>query len=39
MDLKKGVYISSIDAKDIYLASHYINKMRSEYSLKLKDES
>ena len=37
MDLKKGVYIPSIDAKDIYLASHYINKMRSEYSLKLKD--
>ena len=33
----KGVYIPSIDAKDIYLSSHYIEDNPTGYSLKLKD--
>ena len=33
----KGIYIPSIDAKDIYLASHYINSNSISYDLKLKD--
>lgn len=32
-----GVYIPSIDAKDIYLASHYYNGNDDGYNLKLKD--
>lgn len=34
---ESGVYIPSIDAKDIYLSSHYIDEDKKEYSLKLKD--
>lgn len=34
---KNGVYIPSIDAKDIYIASNYINKSKEGYNLKLKD--
>lgn len=34
---KDGVDIASIDAKDIYLSSHYIDKPNGEYTLKLKD--
>lgn len=34
---ESGVYIPSIDAKDIYLSSHYIDDEKKEYSLKLKD--
>lgn len=34
---ESGVYIPSIDAKDIYLSSHYIDEDEKEYSLKLKD--
>lgn len=34
---ESGVYIPSIDAKDIYLSSHYIDDNKKEYSLKLKD--
>ena len=33
----KGVYIPSIDAKDIYLSAHYIEKNPEGYNLKLKD--
>lgn len=33
----KGVYIPSIDAKDIYLSSHYIEDNPTGYSLKLKN--
>ena len=33
----KGVYIPSIDAKDIYLSAHYIEHNPDGYSLKLKD--
>lgn len=33
----KGFYIPSIDCKDIYLASHYINENPDGYNLKLKD--
>lgn len=33
----KGVYIPSIDAKDIYLSSHYIENDPQGYNLKLKD--
>ena len=33
----KGVYIPSVDAKDIYLASHYIDSDSTEYTLKLKN--
>ncbi len=33
----KGVYIPSIDAKDIYLAMHYINNNPIGYNLKLKN--
>ena len=33
----KGVYIPSIDAKDIYLASHYRNSNTNEYTLKFKN--
>ena len=36
-DLRSGTYIPSIDAKDIYLASHYIKDNSVGYSLKLKD--
>lgn len=32
-----GVYIPSIDAKDIYLSSHYIKDNPDGYNLKLKD--
>ena len=32
-----GVYIPSIDAKDIYLSSHYQNENTEGYNLKLKD--
>ena len=32
-----GVYIPSIDAKDIYLSSHYIEDNSEGYNLKLKD--
>lgn len=32
-----GIYIPSIDAKDIYLSSHYIDSKNNEYTLKLKD--
>lgn len=34
---ESGVYIPSIDAKDIYLSSHYIDSENNEYTLKLKD--
>lgn len=34
---KKGVYIPSIDAKDIYLSAHYIENNPDGYNLKLKD--
>ena len=33
----KNVYIPSIDAKDIYLASHYFNNNPDGYNLKLKN--
>lgn len=33
----KGVYIPSIDAKDIYLSAHYIENNPNGYNLKLKD--
>lgn len=33
----KGVYVPSVDAKDIYLSSHYLEKDSCEYDLKLKD--
>lgn len=33
----KGVYIPSIDAKDIYLSAHYIEDNPEGYNLKLKD--
>lgn len=33
----KGVYIPSIDAKDIYLSAHYIENNPDGYNLKLKD--
>lgn len=33
----KGVYIPSIDAKDIYLSAHYIENNPEGYNLKLKD--
>lgn len=33
----KGIYIPSIDAKDIYLSSHYIENDIEGYNLKLKD--
>lgn len=33
----KGVYIPSIDAKDIYLLAHYIEDNPEGYNLKLKD--
>ena len=32
-----GVYIPSIDAKDIYLSSHYVKDNPDGYNLKLKD--
>lgn len=32
-----GIYIPSIDAKDIYLSSHYIENNPDGYNLKLKD--
>jgi len=32
-----GIYIPSIDAKDIYLSAHYIDKNTEGYNLKLKD--
>lgn len=34
---QKGIYIPSIDAKDIYLACHYIQENPNGYSLKRKD--
>lgn len=37
LEKMKGIYIPSIDAKDIYLASHYINSNSISYDLKLKD--
>ena len=33
----KGIYIPSIDAKDIYLSTHYIEHNPDGYNLKLKD--
>lgn len=33
----KGIYIPSIDAKDIYLSAHYIDDNPDGYNLKLKD--
>ena len=33
----KGIYIPSIDAKDIYLSAHYIENNPEGYNLKLKD--
>lgn len=33
----KGIYIPSIDAKDIYLSTHYIEDNPDGYNLKLKD--
>ena len=33
----KGIYIPSIDAKDIYLSAHYIEENPEGYNLKLKD--
>ena len=33
----KGIYIPSIDAKDIYLSAHYIEENSEGYNLKLKD--
>ena len=33
----KGVYIPSIDAKDIYLSAHYFEENPEGYNLKLKD--
>lgn len=33
----KGIYIPSIDAKDIYLSAHYIENNPNGYNLKLKD--
>lgn len=33
----KGIYIPSIDAKDIYLSEHYITGNPDGYNLKLKD--
>ena len=32
-----GIYIPSIDAKDIYLSAHYIGENPEGYNLKLKD--
>ena len=32
-----GIYIPSIDAKDIYLSAHYIEENPEGYNLKLKD--
>lgn len=37
IDLTTGVYIPSVDAKDIYLSAHYYNYENHEYDLKLKD--
>lgn len=34
---QKGTYIPSIDAKDIYLSSHYIEENPEGYNLKLKN--
>lgn len=34
---KNGIYIPSIDAKDIYLSSHYVHDNPDGYNLKLKD--
>lgn len=34
---KKGIYIASVDAKDIYLAAHYNDQSEDGYSLKQKD--
>lgn len=33
----KGIYIPSIDAKDIYLSAHYIEENKDGYNLKQKD--
>lgn len=33
----KGIYIPSIDAKDIYLSEHYLTSNPDGYNLKLKD--
>lgn len=35
--MNKNIYIPSIDAKDIYLSSHYIQPNPNGYNLKLKD--
>ena len=37
IDLTTGVYIPSVDAKDIYLSAHYYNYENNDYDLKLKD--
>ena len=35
--MTKGLYIASIDAKDIYLSSNYLDSNSGEYTLKLKN--
>ncbi len=35
--INTGVYIPSIDAKDIYLSTHFIEDNFNGYNLKLKD--
>ena len=37
IDLTTGVYIPSVDAKDIYLSAHYYDYENHDYDLKLKD--
>lgn len=37
IDLTTGVYIPSVDAKDIYLSAHYYGYENHDYDLKLKD--
>ena len=37
MTNNNGVYIPSIDAKDIYLSAHYIEENPEGYNLELKD--
>lgn len=37
VSMHKGIYIPSIDAKDIYLSAHYIENNPEGYNLKLKD--
>ena len=35
--MNTGIYIPSIDARDIFLSSHRMGEPRGEYSLKLTD--